>query len=39
MVKNKATYTPEKVRASIPNVYSEKLVMNHLDRIYRQAIK
>ena len=39
MIRNKAIYTPEKVRNSIVNVYSEKSVKNHLDQIYRKAIE
>ena len=38
MIRNKVLYTPEKVRASIVNVYSEKSVKNHLDQIYSKAI-
>jgi glycosyltransferase involved in cell wall biosynthesis len=39
MIRNEATYMPDKVRSSIVNVYSEKAVKNHLDQIYRQAIQ
>ena len=39
VLQNKVKYTPDKVRNSIVNIYSEKSVRNHLDQIYLQAIK
>ena len=39
VLQNKAKYTPDKVRTSIVNRYSEQSITKHLDQIYEQAIK